>query len=162
MAISFTIDRHDLSFPISDKYKHQIDNLYERADKKNGGYVTVALSLPRRCGTDEQNRAFHALINEFFLSGYSSFDSVFEMRNYYKLLSGGADYYIWFDDKGGRHSAELIEHIPKGALYVEVPKSWTKFTREQRANAIDLVMKEGFNAGVNTQHWDEIIQGMEK
>ena len=161
MAVSFTVHHKDLSVKVDDKFHNRLMALFERAELKSNGYITVALSLPKKYGTDAQNRTFHALINEFFLSGCSSFNSVFEMKNYYKLQVAGAGYYIWFDSKGGRHSAEKLEHIPKDSLYVEVPKSWVDFNREQRMSAIDMVIKEGILAGVNTKHWDEIIEGME-
>lgn len=160
--ISFTIHHRDFSFKIEDIYHMRVENLIERAEAKSNGYITVALTLPRKTGTDAQNRTFHALINEFFLSGFSSFNSVFEMKNFYKLQVAGAGYYIFFDSKGGRHSVEKLELIPKSSLYVEVPKSWVDLNREERKNAIDLVIKEGILAGANTTRWDQIIEGIEK
>ena len=71
--VSFTLDRKLLNFPMPSKYKYQLERLFERADKKNNGYITISLSLPRRHGTDEQNRAFHALLNEFYISNLHSY-----------------------------------------------------------------------------------------
>lgn len=160
--ISFTIHHKDLSFKLEDKYHSSLIKLLERADRLTNGFITVKLTLPKKHGTDEQNRAFHALINEFFLSGCSSFDSVFEMKNYYKLQASEPLYYIWFDINGELHYAEKVSQISKGALkVVKIPKSWANFNREERKTAIELVISEGYNAGVNSKKWDEIIKGMQ-
>ncbi len=101
------------------------------------------------------------MINEFFRSGLSSYDSVLEMRNHYKLLAAGAKYYIWIDSNGKQRTCDVLDKIPKGSYYVAVSKSWTEFNREQRELAIDLVIKEAYNCGINTDKWEEIIGGME-
>jgi len=160
MAISITLDRKDLSFPVEQRYKYQLDLLFKRADKKSNGFVTIELSLPKRIGTDSQNKAFHALLNEYYISGQGSYSNYEDMRDSFKVRAAGASGYIYLQS-GKQHTCNLLENIPKNAQYVEIPKSWTDFTRAEREMAIKLLIAEGYEAGMNSKHWDEIIEGME-
>lgn len=119
---------------------------------------SVKTSLPERVGTDQQNRAFHALLGEYWKSGLSSYESYDDMKDTIKLRIAGADEYIFIDNGKVRH-AKNLEDV-KGR-YAEVPKSWTDFTLEQRRDAIDEVIREAIMAGVNSKKWDEIITGMQ-
>lgn len=119
---------------------------------------SVKTSLPERVGTDQQNRAFHTLLGEYWKSGLSSYESYDDMKDTIKLRIAGADEYIFIDNGKVRH-AKNLEDV-KGR-YAEVPKSWTDFTLEQRRDAIDEVIREAIMAGVNSKKWDEIITGMQ-
>ena len=131
--------------------------LFAEAGKKRNGYVTIKITLPTRWGTDAQNRAFHALLGEYWKSGLSSYESYDDMKDTIKLRIAGADEYIFIDNGKVRHAKSLEE--VKGR-YAEVPKSWADFTLEQRRDAIDEVIREATVAGINSKKWDEIITGM--
>lgn len=164
MAISFTIHKDTIKFKIPDRFEKQINSLFSRAAEKNGGYITVSFSLPRRKGTDEQNRAFHALLGEYYISNLHSFKCYEDMRDYFKILAGGAKEYLYLDIENGvmiQHTCKRLDDIPSGCVWAKIPKSWTEFSREERTLAIQLVITEGFNAGMNSDKWFEIIGGLE-
>lgn len=161
--VSFTIDRKLLKFPIPNKYKYQLERLFERADKKNNGYITISLSLPRRHGTDEQNRAFHAMLTEIYVSGQHSFKSYEDMRDYFKLKGAGAKDFTYIDIENGRmtqHTVKLLDDVPRDCIWCKNPKSWIDFNRDERAKTIEYVKAYGYEIGMNSKKWEEIIEGM--
>ena len=158
MTVAWTTKVEELGLAIVPlQYRTQAKELFAEARKKRNGYVTIKMTLPTRWGTDQQNRAFHALLGEYWKSGLSSYESYDDMKNTIKLRIAGADEYIFIDNGKVRHAKSLDE--VKGR-YAEVPKSWVDFTLEQRRDAIDEVIREATMAGVNSRKWDEIIKGM--
>ena len=139
------------------QFRAKVKEEFALSDKKSGGYITVQISQPKKVGTDEQNRAFHALIGEFWISGLSSYESYEDMKDSIKLKVAGPDEFIFIKD-GKVKRSKTLEGIE--GRYAEVPKSWAQFTLEERKMAIDLVIKEANLAGVNSKKWDEIITGM--
>jgi len=140
-------------------HKDKVKELFSKADKKHGGYITIKMCEPERVGSDAQNRAFHSLIGEYWKSGLSSYESFDDMRDTFKLRAAGADEYIFIENGKVRHVKSLDE--VKGR-YAEVPKSWADFTVEQRKAAIDEVIREATIAGINSRKWEEILRGMEE
>jgi len=61
-----------------------------------------------------------------------------------------------------QHTVRSLSEIPQGARYIEIPKSWTDFTKDERAEMIDFTIREMIEAGVNSRKFDEILSGMEK
>jgi methionine salvage enolase-phosphatase E1 len=154
----FTCKHEDIGLALVPvQYRSEVRDVFKASDIKANGYITIAISLPKKIGTDAQNRAFHALLGEFWASGLSSYESYEDMRDTIKLRIAGADEYIYIDGGRIRHVKTLDEVKGK---YAEVPKSWADFTRDQRKEAIDWVIKEAQMAGINTRKWDEIIEGM--
>lgn len=154
----FTCRHEDIGLALVPvQYRNEVRKIFQDSDKKAGGYVTIQISLPKKIGTDAQNRAFHALLGEFWSSGLSSYESFEDMRDTIKLRIAGADEYIFIDGGKIRHVKTLDEVKGK---YAETPKSWTDFTRDERKEAIDEVIREAVMAGVNSKKWDEIIKGM--
>jgi len=159
MTVSWTTKVEELGLAIVPlQYRTQAKELFAEAGKKRNGYVTIKMTLPERVGTDQQNRAFHALLGEYWKSGLSSYESYDDMKDTIKLRIAGADGYIFIDNGKVRHVKSLGE--VKGR-YAEVPKSWADFTVEQRRDAIDEVIREATVAGINSKKWGEILQGME-
>ena len=156
----FTCKHEDIGLALVPvQYRNEARKVFKDSDKKSGGYVTIQISLPKKIGTDAQNRAFHSLLGEFWSSGLSSYDSFEDMRDTIKLRIAGADEYIFILDGKVKHAKTLDEVVGR---YAEVPKSWTDFTRDERKEAIDMVIKEANLAGINSKKWDEIITGMMK
>ena len=139
------------------QYRAKVKEEFALSDKKSGGYITVQISQPKKIGTDEQNRAFHALIGEFWSSGLSSYESYEDLKDSIKLKVAGPDEFIFIKDGKVRRS-KTLEGVE--GRYAEVPKSWADFTRDERKEAIDWVIKEAQMAGINSKKWDEIIKGM--
>lgn len=159
MTVAWTTKVEELGLAIVPlQFRTKAKELFAEAGKKRNGYVTIKMTLPERAGTDQQNRAFHALLGEYWKSGLSSYESYDDMKDTIKLRIAGADEYIFIDGGKVRH-AKSLEKV-KGK-YAEVPKSWTDFTLEQRRDAIDEVIREATMAGVNSKKWDEIITGMQ-
>jgi len=159
MTVSWTTKVEELGLAIVPfDQRTKAKELFAEAGKKRNGYVTIKMTLPTRWGTDQQNRAFHALLGEFWKSGLSSYESYDDMKDTIKLRIAGADEYIFIDNGKVRHVKSLDE--VKGR-YAEVPKSWADFTVEQRRDAIDEVIREATVAGINSKKWGEILQGME-
>ena len=159
MTVSWTLKAEELGLAIVPlQFRTQAKELFAEAGKKHNGYVTIKMTLPTRWGTDQQNRAFHALLGEYWKSGLSSYESYDDMKDTIKLRIAGADEYIFIDNGKVRHAKSLEE--VKGR-YAEVPKSWADFTLEQRRDAIDEVIREATVAGINSKKWGEILQGME-
>lgn len=158
--VSITLNRNNLTFPVEQRYKYQLDLLYQRADEKSKGYITMTLSLPKKNGTDSQSRTFHALLNEYYISGLHSYASYEDMRDSFKLKAGGAKEYVYLKD-GKQHTCKKLDDIPRSCQFIGIPKSWLDLIREERATAIKLLIAEGYEAGMNSNHWEEIISGME-
>ena len=62
------------------------------------------------------------------------------MRDSLKLKVGGAKEYIYLTDR--QHTVKSLSDIPKNAPYIEICKSWTDFTKDERAEMIDFTIKE--------------------
>ena len=159
MTVAWTCKSEEVGLAIVPlQYRTKAKELFAEAGKKRNGYVTIKITLPTRWGTDQQNRAFHALLGEYWKSGLSSYESYDDMRDTIKLRIAGADEYIYIADGKVRHAKSLDDVVGR---YAEVPKSWADFTLEQRRDAIDEVIREATIAGVNSKKWDEIIAGMQ-
>ena len=139
------------------QYRAKVKEEFALSDKKSSGFITVQISQPKKVGTDSQNRAFHALIGEYWLSGLSSYESYEDLKDSIKLKCAGPDEFIFIKD-GKVKRSKTLEGVE--GRYAEIPKSWTQFTLEERKMAIDMVIKEANLAGINSRKWDEIITGM--
>jgi len=111
---------------------------------------------PADTGTERQNRAWHALLQEYWTSGCHSYDarSFPHFRELIKLyLGAGAEkYYAVVDDYGNRLDRPAVRHRVK---------SWTRYTKKERKESIDRLIAEMHQAGVQTRKFYEILQGME-
>lgn len=125
-------------------------------------------------GTNEQNRAFHALLTEFFVSGLHSYNakSFDEFKNFIKRDFGaGFESYVCVVDEGGEISwCEVKEKsaIPantavdkdgkkmiKGKL-----KSWADYTKKERTETIDNLISAMIQAGCNSRKFEEILSSL--
>jgi len=159
MTVAWTCKSEEVGLAIVPlEYRTKAKELFAEAGKKRNGFITIKVTLPERVGTDQQNRAFHSLLGEYWRSGLSSYESYDDMRDSFKLRVAGADEYIFIEDGKVRHVPNLEQVRGR---YAEVPKSWADFSLDQRKEAIDMVIAEAVMAGINTKHWDEIITGMQ-
>ena len=131
-------------------------------------------------GTEAQNKAFHALLQEYFVSGLFSYPakSIDELKKYIKKNHGaGFDYYIAaVQSKAYPTAGEVVqkkfatkEEASKHATWFGRSqavfghlKSWSKYTKAERMGALDGLISEMLQAGCNSKKFEEILEGMEE
>lgn len=126
-------------------------------------------------GTTAQNRAFHALLGEYWRSGCSSrhakdFD---EFRNQIKRsLGAGFVAFVYAEIVGGKpiiRDAATYQDIPEAVrsdpdlrqLVRGRLKSWSDYNKKERRETIDKLIAEMHEAGVQTKKFQEILEGMD-
>jgi hypothetical protein len=127
-------------------------------------------------GTTAQNKAFHALITEYFKSGCSSYEakSYDDFRNDIKRrLGAGFVAFVYAVIENGK------PRILDAAKYTDIPlevkndpdmrqlirgrlKSWTDYTKKERQATMDKLIAEMHQVGVTTKKFYQILEGMEK
>lgn len=126
-------------------------------------------------GTAAQNKAAHALMQEYFKSGLFSdnADTWQDLRNRLKIRLGqGFESFVYIDpdDPYKIQDAETWELIPvhvktdpqmKDYIRGRV-KSWSDYTLKQRRDFIDNLIAEMHTVGVQSKKFYEILEGMEK
>lgn len=132
---------------------------------------------PAEDGTGEQNRAFHALLQEYWKSGlhpkYGGDPfSVFKDK-IKRDLGQGFEAYVYADIIDGKprifqvkKEAEIPAHInndPDRRQMIQGKlKSWTKYTMRQRMKLIDNIIDDAKAAGLNSKKFNEIVEGMQR
>jgi hypothetical protein len=125
-------------------------------------------------GTGAQNRAFHALLGEYYKSGLCSYDckSFDDFRNQIKRKLGpGFESYAYADIVKGLPVLEVVDKYdeipevirkdPRLREYVRGRlKSWADYTKKERRDTMDKLIAEMKMAGVNSKKFDEIMEGM--
>jgi len=116
-------------------------------------------------GTQAQNRAFHALVQEYFTSGCHSYNAKtwLELREYIKRdLGAGFESYVYADESG-IHKVKTLDEIPEGVPIshkLGKLKSWASYTKTERKKTLDRLISEMIQAGVQTKHFYEILEGI--
>jgi len=133
-------------------------------------------------GTAAQNKAFHALLQEYYKSGMHSYnaDNFADFKNQIKRhLGAGFEAYIYVEifkpvmglgslDRPVIRDAKKYEDIPEAIRKDENMKelirgrlkSWTSYTKKERKNTINNLIAEMTTAGVNSKKFNEILEGM--
>jgi hypothetical protein len=130
---------------------------------------------PADDATERQNRAFHALVQEYWRSGQHSYNvkTFSEFRDVIKRdLGAGFDRYVYATIVGGK--AMIKTALTRSEIPAEVwadpdlkkmvmgrLKSWSDYTKRERSETIDRVISEMHQAGVKTEKFYEILEGME-
>ena len=132
-------------------------------------------------GTGAQNRAFHAILQEYYRtrlwsyqgSGYNAGATFDEFRNLVKRkLGAGFESFVYAEIVDGRpviRDAKVYADIPESVrrdpnlkeLVRGRLKSWADYSKKERRTTMDALIAEMFEVGVNTPHFHEIIEGME-
>jgi hypothetical protein len=117
-------------------------------------------------GTNAQNKAFHALIGEYWKSGAHSYnaDSFEHFRELIKLnLGAGAECFVYATPEGIQR-AKTLEEVPeeyRTAKYCMTKlKSWTDYTLKERRETMDRLISEMHQVGVQSKKFYEILDGM--
>ena len=117
---------------------------------KWGGEVHVRITKPEDGGTEQQNRAMHALMTEFFLTGLHSAPETVKDPDQFKL---------WLKFQIG--VCYEWEHDGRPCL---VPKSWAKYTKRERREFIDALISMVNQSGAfaESEKIRTIIEGMQE
>jgi len=133
-------------------------------------YEAVEFDTP----TEQQNRAFHALLQEFWSSNCHSYNAKnFEQfRDFIKRdIGAGFERYRYVIEtpeglKWGQ--AKAAQDIPENVAYdangkplaAGVLKSWAKYSKKERKETIDRLINTMIECGINSKKFDEILAGM--
>jgi hypothetical protein len=102
--------------------------------------------------TKKQNKAFHSLLNLFFVSGCFSYPAknVDDLKNYYKRKVGLVRFYTY--SNGERlvkvNRKKDIPEIINKDLCLVVLDSWSNATKKQAKEGIELLIAEMLQSGV--------------
>ena len=109
---------------------------------------------PCESGTEKQNRAWHALLQEYwvFRPSYPA-RNFLHFRELIKLYIGaGAEKYLSLVDETGK---KLDEPVIRYRV-----KSWSRYTKKERKESIDRLIADMEQHGVNSKKFYKILQGM--
>ena len=126
-------------------------------------------------GTGAQNRAFHALISEYWVSGAHSYPAKTyeDFRNQIKRkLGAGFEAFVYVDPLDNPpviHDAlkysDVPAHVRADADYRKLIrgrlKSFSDYTKTERRDTLNRLIAEMVAAGVQSKRFREIIDGME-
>jgi len=108
-------------------------------------------------GTNKQNSAWHALLQEYWRSGCHSYNAknfVHFRKIIKRCLGAGVEkFYEILDINGNLLNEPIIRYRLK---------SWKRYTKKERTESIQNLIAEMIQAGVNSKKFNEILQGMEQ
>jgi len=127
--------------------------------------------------SENQNKALHALIQEYWKSGlhpkYGGDDFASFRDKLKRDLGEGFESFVYADIVEGnprifqvKKYEEIPEHIrtsPELKNMVQGKlRSVSTYTKRMMQRFIDNIISDGFAAGMNSRKWQEIISGMEE
>jgi len=124
--------------------------------------------------TEQQNRAFHALLQEFWSSNCHSYNAknFVQFKDFIKRdLGAGFERYRYVVEtaeglKWGQVKAayDIPENVAMDAygkpLAAGVLKSWGKYSKKERKETIDRLINTMIQCGVSSKKFNEILEGM--
>lgn len=113
------------------------------------GKVNIKITKPTSPGTEEQNRAMHALLMEYYKTGLHSAPegtTLAEFKIFMKI------------EYGPCYECEYKGH------QIKAPKSWADYSKDERRDFIDGLISEIHQscAYSESDRIQEIIEGMEQ
>ena len=128
------------------------------------GHAKVTLEPPEKPGSNEQNNTFHALINEYWISGCSSFETFDSLRNDMITCRGtqAVEHYVFQCQRTNKIilSKTKDSGLTNTRLVGFIAKSWSNAKMHERQRSIDQTIKEMKMAGVNSAKFEEILRGI--
>ena len=110
-----------------------------------------------------QNNTFHELLKIFNNSGMHSFDSYEKMRNHYKNIAGLIAGYKYRDGNETITKKSVSEVPPeKRNIAIKELKSWSYASKTQAKEAIQILIADMRNAGVNDASFEKMLEKWEK
>ena len=125
-------------------------------------YLTDAES-----GTEAQNKAFHALVQEYFKSGAFSYPAKTfqELKDFIKRdLGAGFENFVYATPEGIKRATttdEIPEEYRTAQYTMGRLKSWSKYTKRERRETMDALIAQMLLVGVQTKKFNEIMTGLE-
>ncbi len=130
-------------------------------------------------GTAAQNKAFHALLNEYYISGMHSYNapSLSEFKKLIKRqLGAGFESFIYVEIDYNTFGVK--PQIKDAKTYWDIPlkirqdpdmkdvirgrlKSWSDYTKKERMKTMDNLISEMHQVGIVSKKFMEILEGME-
>jgi len=131
-------------------------------------------------GTAAQNKAFHALLNEYYISGMHSYGKI-DLVQFKKLikknLGAGFESFIYVEIDYNTFGQK--PQIKDAKTYLDIPleirqnpdmkdiirgklKSWADYTKKERMKTMDNLISEMKQVGINSAKFEEILDGMER
>lgn len=136
-------------------------------------FAYVEILTEKQYKSRQQNSLFHSLLSCFWDSGCSSFESYKSMRFHYKDIAHLIEYVftndlkeetkqmLWravkllpIDESERKKVVELL----KGKILIE--HSWAESTKGMAKIAIDQLINDMHEAGVNSKKFEEILKGL--
>lgn len=156
-----------------------IPELTREISRKAGNYINIIIMSDEQLKSNKQNNLFHGLLQCFFDSDCSSFESLEDMRNHYKEIAGlikrikdnslkkETKKVLWNALKFlpiPKDEKDKICHFLKG--YKEKELSWSEATKDQAKYTLDRILKDMDLSGVigskMGNKYQEILKGIEK
>ena len=136
-------------------------------------FAYVEILNEKQYKSRQQNALFHSLLSCFWDSGCSSFESYKNMRFHYKDIAHLIEYVFTNDLKEETKQAlwRVLKKLPidesekkkviellKGKVLIE--HSWAESTKGMAKVAIDQLLNDMFQAGVNSKKFEEILRSI--
>ena len=136
-------------------------------------YAYVEIVSKKQYKSRQQNSLFHSLLACFWDSGCSSFESPKSMRFHYKDVAHLIEYVFESDLQENtkqmlwraikllpieESEKKKIVELLKGRVLVE--HSWAESTKGMAKVAIDTLINDMIQAGVNTKKFEEILKSI--
>ena len=142
---TFADGHYSLTIP-EDKQAEK-DAVLKEAVERYNGYVHVEISRVRKPKSIQQNKLFHALITEYYISGHHSCDSWQALKNQMKYQFG----------EGFIQTLTLADGEKYGIL-----KSLADYSMSELSRLTDGVIADMLITGVNSKKFDEILKEIGK
>ena len=151
--------------------KEKIKELFGKEIEEDYAYVEILTK--KQYKSRQQNSLFHSLLDCFWDSGCSSFESPKSMRFHYKDVAHLIEYVFESDLQENtkqmlwraikllpieESEKKKIVELLKGRVLVE--HSWAESTKEMAKLAIDTLLNDMHQAGVNSKKFEEILKGI--
>lgn len=151
--------------------KEKIKELTGQEINEPFGYVEVLTE--KQFKSRQQNNLFHSLLKCFWDSKCSSFESYKNMRFHYKDIAHLIEYVFQNDLKESTKQIlwRVIKILPieeserkkviellRGKILIE--HSWAESTKGMAKIAIDQLLNDMHEAGVNSKKFEEILKGL--
>lgn len=151
--------------------KEKIKELFGKEIEEDYAYVEILTK--KQYKSRQQNSLFHSLLDCFWDSGCSSFESPKSMRFHYKDVAHLIEYVFESDLQENtkqmlwraikllpieESEKKKIVELLKGRVLVE--HSWAESTKGMAKLAIDTLLNDMHQAGVNSKKFEEILKGI--
>lgn len=144
--MTVTLHRDSIALVVPHGLRGELKALYDKADQKHNGYLTLTLDVPKRprtVGEKSQNRAINGYIQQICKETGNDFDDV---KLYCKTEALSRGYPFKVNDKG-----EIITSLTTGE---PVPESESKISVEEASVLIETIVQLASELGIVLKNID--------